>query len=188
VSQANNDGRIIFAKCTTLGSTRICRVGYNNSFEFVLGDTGGNNTLGTWLEQFKIHYTAPANSLVVNNSGYVGIGIVPSYKCHIKCNYDNVGTGLHLDTQDSGDPNKYALTIWPFVIAGGQVGWRFRVLSQSGGNTTPIELRHDGTIRFQNNRYHQCSNGVNRFYFQDGQNRSYWSGGNGDLFALCHEW
>jgi hypothetical protein len=72
-SKANNDGNIIFAKCTTVGSTRICRVGYNNSFEFVIGDTGGGNTLGTWLEQFKIHYTAPANSLVINNVGNISM-------------------------------------------------------------------------------------------------------------------
>jgi hypothetical protein len=72
-SKANNDGNIIFAKCTTVGSTRICRVGYNNSFEFVIGDTGGGNTLGTWIEQFKISYTAPANSLVINSSGNISM-------------------------------------------------------------------------------------------------------------------
>ena len=73
-SKANNDGHIIFAKCTTLGSTRICRVGYNNSFDFVIGDTGAGNTLGGWAEQFKINYTAPANSLVISNTGVVSIG------------------------------------------------------------------------------------------------------------------
>jgi hypothetical protein len=83
-SQANNDGRIIFAKCTTVGSTRICRAGYNNNFEFVIGDTGGGNTLGTWTEQFKISYTVSANSLVVGGGGEVytsanKIGIVGSY-------------------------------------------------------------------------------------------------------------
>jgi hypothetical protein len=35
-SKANNDGHIIFAKCTTVGSTRICRVGYNNNFSLLL--------------------------------------------------------------------------------------------------------------------------------------------------------
>ncbi len=49
-SKANNDGRIILAKCTTVGSTRICRVGYNNNFDFVIGDIEGGNTLGTWIE------------------------------------------------------------------------------------------------------------------------------------------
>jgi hypothetical protein len=73
-SKANNDGHIIFAKCTTLGSTRICRAGYNNNFEFVIGDIGGGNALSTWSEQFKIHYTAPANSLVISNTGVVSIG------------------------------------------------------------------------------------------------------------------
>jgi hypothetical protein len=70
-SQANNDGRIIFAKCTTVGSTRICRVGYNDSFEFCIGDIGGGNTLSTWSQQVRINYTAPANSLVINSAGNV---------------------------------------------------------------------------------------------------------------------
>lgn len=75
-SKANNDGHIIFAKCTTLGSTRICRVGYNNSFDFVIGDIGGGNTLSGWTEQFKINYNAPVNSLVINANGFITTGVV----------------------------------------------------------------------------------------------------------------
>ncbi len=147
----NNDGHIIFAKCTTIGSTRICRVGYNNNFEFVIGDIGGGNTLSSWLEQFKIHYTTPANSLVVNNNGYTGIGTTPSYRCHIRCGYNNVSTGLHLDANDNGNVNQYDMTIWPFVIGGGEVGWRFRVQTQVGGDNTPLTLNSNGNVVVQNN-------------------------------------
>jgi hypothetical protein len=126
VSQANNDGRIIFAKCTTIGSTRICRVGYNNSFEFVIGDTGRGNALTTWIEQFKILYTSSTNSLLINHNAYVGMGVSPAHRTQIKLSYDDVATGLHLDVSDDSNPNKYGLTIWVFIIGGGQVGYRFR--------------------------------------------------------------
>jgi hypothetical protein len=61
VSQANNDGRIIFAKCTTIGSTIICRVGYNNSFEFVIGDTGRGNALTTLIERLHLDVSDDSN-------------------------------------------------------------------------------------------------------------------------------
>jgi hypothetical protein len=150
-SQANNDGHIIFARCTTVGSTRICRAGYNNNFDFCIGDIGGNNTLGTWLQQFRINFQAPADSLVVSGSGYVGIGTVPSYRAHIRCNYNNAATGLHLDANDNGNPNQYSLTIWPYVIGGGEVGWRFRVQTQVGGDNTPLTLNSNGNVVIQSN-------------------------------------
>jgi hypothetical protein len=150
-SKANNDGHIIFARCTTVGSTRICRAGYNNNFDFCIGDIGGNNTLGTWLQQFRINFQAPADSLVVSGSGYVGIGTVPSYRAHIRCNYNNAATGLHLDANDNGNPNQYSLTIWPYVIGGGEVGWRFRVQTQVGGDNTPLTLNSNGNVVIQSN-------------------------------------
>jgi hypothetical protein len=67
---ANNDGFIVLEKCTTVGTTRQFRLGLNASFDFVIGDYGGNNIAGTWLETFKVAYQAPANSLVINSSGY----------------------------------------------------------------------------------------------------------------------
>ena len=35
---------------------------------------------------------------------------------------------FHLDTGDTGDPNKYASTIWAFSD-GPKVGWKFKTLS-----------------------------------------------------------
>ena len=108
---------------------------------------------------------ADSEMMWINSSGYVGIGISPSYKLHHKCSYSDVGTGIHLDAGDTGDVNRYALTIYPFVIGSGQVGWRFRTLSFDGGNTTPLEFRHNGTLRVMADRFHESSEGETRLYF-----------------------
>jgi hypothetical protein len=182
---ANQDGFIVLEKCTSLGTTRQFRIGLNDNFDLAIGDYGGNNVAGGWLQALRISYTAPSNSIVINGVGYVGIGINPSYKCHVKCNYDNVATGLHLDADDSGtNPNSYALTIWPYVIGGGQVGWRFRTLSVIGGNNTPLTFTNDGTILFQKDRWHSDSDGTARLYFQ-GNSCTYINGnGNGNLIEI----
>jgi hypothetical protein len=67
---ANNDGFIVFEKCTTQGTSRHFRLGINSAFDFVIGDYGNNNSAGSWVEQFKVAYTAPANSIVINSSGH----------------------------------------------------------------------------------------------------------------------
>ena len=72
-TQANNDGHIIFAKCTTLGSTRMFRAGVNDSFQFCIGDVGGGNTLSTWVNSFKMDYTAPANSVYIDSTGNLSV-------------------------------------------------------------------------------------------------------------------
>jgi hypothetical protein len=102
----------------------------------------------------------------ITSSGNIGIGTNPSYKCHIKCSYDNVATGLHLDADDgSANPDKYALTIWPYVIAGGSVGWKFRTQSLTGGVNTPLEFTNTGSIRFKKDIWHSDSDGNARFYY-----------------------
>jgi hypothetical protein len=68
----DNDGTICI--CRKTGATgRIMRLGYNSTFDFVIGDFG---TFGTqsWKEQVRIANAAPANSLVIDGSGRVGIG------------------------------------------------------------------------------------------------------------------
>ncbi len=106
--------------------------------------------------------------LRIASNGYVGIGGSPSYKCHIKVNYDSVAIGLHLDADDSGgfSPDKYALTIWSYAIGSGADGWRFRTQSLTGGTNTPLASTNDGTIYFQKDRWHSDSDGVVRLYFQ----------------------
>ncbi len=84
---ANQDGFLVLGKCTTIGTTRQFRIGLNANFDLAMGDYGGNNVAGVWLEAFKLNYSAPVNSLVINSSGHVGVGVSPSYKCHIKFSY-----------------------------------------------------------------------------------------------------
>ncbi len=86
-----SDGHIVIGKKAGAG-TRHARIGYNSAFDFVIGDYGNNNTAGTWLEQVKVGYQAPANSLVVTNTG-VGIGTLnPSgFKLYVDGNFRSVG-------------------------------------------------------------------------------------------------
>jgi len=72
-NQANNDGHIILARCTTVGSTRMTRIGFNSSFQFCIGDVGGGNTLSAWTQSFKMDYTAPANSVYIDSSGNLSV-------------------------------------------------------------------------------------------------------------------
>jgi hypothetical protein len=87
-----------------------------------------------------------------SSNGNIGIGVTPSYKCHIKCTADNTQSGLHLDADDTGtNPNKYSLTIWP-SLTGGQVGWKFRIQnSVSGGTNTALELLNNGNVIINGN-------------------------------------
>jgi len=131
--------------------------------------TGGGNTnlmFGT-----SSGNSLPIERMRIDANGNVGIGVSPSYKCHIKCSYNSEASGLHLDADDANppsNPNKYSLTIWPYVIGGGQVGWRFKTQNFSGGTQTPFELTHDGSVRLQKDRWHQDSDGGVRLYFGGG--------------------
>ena len=88
----------------------------------------------------------------LTTSGNVGIGITnPVYRCHIKANYNDIATGFHIDASDNSTPNQYALTIYPYVIAGGQIGYRFRTQNSTGGTYTPIQINNYGSITVQGN-------------------------------------
>jgi hypothetical protein len=96
---ANSDGHIILAKRDGGGGTRMFRIGFNTNFEICLGDTGQNNTLGTWVQSFKIAYQAPVNSLVVSSGGSVGVGTAPLTPLHT---YHATANILRLETGTSG--------------------------------------------------------------------------------------
>jgi hypothetical protein len=69
-------------------------------------------------------------------------------------------------------------------LGGGSVGWRFRTLSLTGGNNTPLAFTNDGTILFQKDRWHSDSDGTARLYFQ-GNSCTYINGnGNGNLIEI----
>ena len=83
----------------------------------------------------------------ITDTGNVGIGTNnPAYRTHIKCDYDDISKGLHLDASDSSSTNQYALTIYPYVVGGSQIGWKFRTQSVLGGTQTPLTFDHAGNV------------------------------------------
>ena len=85
----------------------------------------------------------------ISENGNVGIGTTnPAYRTHIKCVYDDISKGLHLDASDAvpSAPNQYALTIYAYIVGGGQIGWKFRTQSLSGGTQTPLTFDHAGNV------------------------------------------
>ena len=67
-----SDGTIVVGKTNGAGSVRNFKMGYDADYNFVLGDFFSNGS--AWTPQVKLAYGAPANCVVVNTSGYVGIG------------------------------------------------------------------------------------------------------------------
>ena len=156
-----------------------------SNHRFFTGSGGGFTSTNFGTERMRI--TGTGNVFTAYGSGNFGVGVSPSYKCHIKCSYGDIATGLHLDADDANppnNPNKYSLTIWPYVVSGGSVGWRFRTQNLNGGTNTPFEIAHDGHVRFQVDRWHADSNGTSRFYFQNGNKFYINSNGNDDILEL----
>jgi hypothetical protein len=205
-SKANNDGHIILAKCTTVGSTRICKIGYNNSFEFVIGDIGGGNTLSTWIEQFKINYNAPANSLAIGSGGEVStignkIGISGAsptlYLRHTNSAYRSAmvhcnGNTFYILTAPYG--GTITQDNWATVGSG---RWPLTIdLTNNnavfGGNVNCTSFNStgyiycDGTFQargncyFQQDLWHLDGNANNRFYFASSA-CTYFQSGTGSL-------
>lgn len=118
----------------------------------------GNTDNRMYIRSYNNSATPVNNITIDRGSGNVGIGNTnPAYKLHVRCGYNNVATGLHLDASESdADINKYALTIWPYVIAGGEVGWRFRTQNFTGGTHTPLTLTNYGNVVIAGNL--NCAN------------------------------
>ena len=68
----SSDGTIIIAKHNGI-TGRILKMGYDSSFNFIIGDYGSSGTLN-WKPQFYINSNAPENSLIINSFGNIGIG------------------------------------------------------------------------------------------------------------------
>jgi hypothetical protein len=80
----NSDGTLIISKNNEFNN-RNFKFGYDSDFNFTFGDYGVDGNLSkTWIKQFYINSNAPENSLLINTSGYIGIGnSVPFGNLHI---------------------------------------------------------------------------------------------------------
>jgi len=80
---SSSDGTIIIARHN--GTTgKILKLGYDADFNFIMGDyIKTPNEI--WKKQFYINNSAPENSLIINNSGNIGIGtnLPGEYKLNI---------------------------------------------------------------------------------------------------------
>jgi hypothetical protein len=63
-----NDGSLIMSK-TTVQNTRILKFGFDNNFNFIIGNLNNNNN--NWVSSIIIQQSAPSNCLIINNSGNV---------------------------------------------------------------------------------------------------------------------
>ncbi len=79
------------------------------------------------------------SSVIIN--GNLGVRISnPPTKLTIKSTYNNEDSGLCLDASDG---NVYNLKLYPDVVTGGQVGYKFRVLNQAITTTEPLFVTED---------------------------------------------
>jgi hypothetical protein len=146
------------AKQPTLTSTNTFGVFNTNHFTNSGGVINMNgsfkpSTAGTADTANALASGTSISTGTITTTGNVGIGTSSTtlYRCHIKCTFDVVSTGLHLDAGDgvgSLGANKYALTIYAYNITGGSIGWRFRSLSEYGGDNTAIQIDNNGAVYF----------------------------------------
>ena len=85
---STSDGTLVISKNNNT-SNRNFKFGYDSDFNFVFGDFGSNNDVSrNWTKQFYINSNAPDYSLIINNTGLIGIGIsTPLGNLHIGTPY-----------------------------------------------------------------------------------------------------
>jgi hypothetical protein len=80
----NSDGFLIIGKKKGK-DTRHFRMGFDEKFNFTLGDYGSSNTKGVWNKPFAIFWKAPDFSFYMDIDGKVGIGTnAPAAKLHVE--------------------------------------------------------------------------------------------------------
>jgi hypothetical protein len=84
---ATSDGTIVLGK-TSGPSYRYGKIGIDDvSYGIALGDFGTSGA--TWTKQLRLHYNTPADTIVANSTGQVGIGTnAPASKLYV---VDNLG-------------------------------------------------------------------------------------------------
>jgi hypothetical protein len=111
----------------------------------------------------------------------------PSTKLTIKSTYNNENSGLCLDASDA---NVYNLKLYPYVVTGGQVGYKFRVSNQALTTTEPLFITKDyiyitnltvDRVNFKTNIWHISTDNKERLYFVDNFKTIYKGHGSGNL-------
>ena len=66
-----SDGFIVIGKNSGNGNSRHFRIGYNDSYSMCFGDSGGSNTLGSWVQQLQIQISSASGSIIIDSAGNV---------------------------------------------------------------------------------------------------------------------
>ena len=103
----NSDGTLIISKNDDLNN-RNFKFGYDSDFNFTFGDFGTSNDVSrTWIKQFYINSNAPENSLIINNSGNIGIAnSSPFGYLHIGTPYINNSDGTLIISKNNNLNNR----------------------------------------------------------------------------------
>jgi len=148
-SIANSDGHLVIGKKNSTGGTRHFRIGFDESFNFKIGDYGNNNQAATWRSPFAIAYNAPDNSVIIKSDGKVGIGTdQPKQKVEIGA---NGGLGFSGSGLNSADKKLYS-------PADGDLEW----MTHDWAGTHGFAVSHQGQKKvYLNTLGHSYINGGN---------------------------
>jgi hypothetical protein len=103
-------------------------MGFDDNYNFTLGDYGHTNIAGTWKKPFAIHYAAPDSSFYMDSVGKVGIGTnAPKAKLQV------VG-GAIMPAEGSGE--SAGILFMPDAFGGSGDRAYIRYYARSGANTT----------------------------------------------------
>ncbi|MCA1745055.1 MAG: tail fiber domain-containing protein [Bacteroidales bacterium] len=79
----HSDGFLVIGKKKG-NHTRHFRMGFDDNFNFSLGDFGHNNKAETWKKPFAIQWAAPDSSFYMDSAGKIGLGTTtPAAKLHV---------------------------------------------------------------------------------------------------------
>ena len=98
------------------------------------------------------------------NNGNVDIGDAnPLCKLTVKSTYDNANSGLCINANDDGIAEKYLLKLYPYVVGGGRVGYRFRIHNSPVTSSIKdvLTFDHIGNAGFNNDSPIESGNDTN---------------------------
>ena len=161
-TSTNSDGTIVISKYDASSTVRNFKFGYDDNFNFIMGDFGDQTFPQTWTRQFYINSNAPANSLFISSTGNVSIGT--TINTH-KLNVDGIinatalsGSGTNITNLNYNNiiynkPDLSNLNNWILSNAGGDGSYIYTNNIRCvviGKNTTNFALNYkldvDGAI------------------------------------------